>query len=113
MRGLERLVLPKLSRIPNAAANSAGALRVVDLGNATSIIMNAFITNPVLDTLILRSTSVVALIDVIAFKDNPIANGTGHIYVPSSMMGQYQTTLNAKYVSQLRAIEDYPEITGG
>lgn len=45
------------------------------------------------------------------FKDTPIAKGEGYIYVPSSMLSQYQTSdIWAAYASQFRAIEDYPEI---
>jgi hypothetical protein len=43
-----------------------------------------------------------------------IANGEGYIYVPASMVDSYKSASNwSTYAAQIRAIEDYPEITGG
>ena len=40
--------------------------------------------------------------------------GTGYIYVPAAMVDAYKAATNwAKYADQIRAIEDYPAITGG
>ena len=54
------------------------------------------------------------LASVNAFSDTPIANGTGFVYVPLSLIEDYKTATNwATYAAQFRAIEDYPEICGG
>ena len=40
--------------------------------------------------------------------------GEGYIYVPATMVEAYKAATNwASYADQIRAIEDYPEITGG
>ena len=44
-------------------------------------------------------------------QNTPIAQGTGYIYVRSSMIASYQSNVNwSQYASQFRAIEDYPNI---
>lgn len=44
----------------------------------------------------------------------PIASGSGYIYVPSALIDEYKSTAHwSTYVNQIRAIEDYPDITGG
>jgi hypothetical protein len=43
-----------------------------------------------------------------------IEDGTGYIYVPSALVETYKTASNwVTYAAQIRAIEDYPEITEG
>lgn len=45
------------------------------------------------------------------FKGTPIEQGTGYIYVPRSMVNSYLSSdLWSGFYSQIRAIEDYPEI---
>lgn len=49
-----------------------------------------------------------------AFNTTLIAAGTGYIYVPSALVDSYKATTGwADWAEQIRAIEDYPEITGG
>lgn len=46
-------------------------------------------------------------------RGTAIASATGYIYVPQSLVDQYKAATNwATYANQIRAIEDYPEITG-
>ena len=79
-----------------------------------------------LTALILASETVCTLKNTNAFQDshhilgttnstwNPNGNKDGYIYVPSSLVESYKTATNwSTYASQIRAIEDYPEITGG
>jgi hypothetical protein len=41
-------------------------------------------------------------------------NGTGYIYVPATLVDTYKAGTNwSTHADQIRAIEDYPEITGG
>ena len=43
-----------------------------------------------------------------------IASGTGYIYVPKALVDSYKSATNwTTYASQIRAIEDYPDVTGG
>ena len=61
--------------------------------------------------LILAKTTLVPLTDVNAFENSTVAIGTGYIYVPSALVDEYKTATNwVTYASQIRAIEDYPDI---
>lgn len=65
-------------------------------------------------TLVLGANSVCTLSHTSAFADSAIANGTGYIYVPKALVGSYKSETNwSAFASQFRAIEDYPDITGG
>lgn len=76
---------------------------------------NNFAGCSVLETLILRLKGVpYKLNNVNALSNTPIANGAGYIYVPSDLVDTYKAETNwTTYADQIRAIEDYPEITGG
>ena len=92
-------------------------LQKIDLLNALSIGAQQFIRDTSLTTVIIRNTTTVPKLDYAAssaFYQTPIANGTGYIYVPSAMVDAYKTATNwSTFADQIRAIEDYPEITGG
>lgn len=68
-----------------------------------------------LETLILRyEGGVVGLPNVNCLTGTPIEAGTGYVYVPAALVDSYKAATNwATYADQIRAIEDYPEITGG
>lgn len=67
-----------------------------------------------LDTLVLKANSLIPLVNVNAFENTPIEAGNGYIYVPSSLISSYQSATNwVTFSSQIRAIEDYPEVLGG
>ena len=64
--------------------------------------------------LVLPGETVCAVSSVTILSNTPIASGTGYIYVPSVLIEQYKVATNwVVYAAQIRAIEDYPEITGG
>ena len=67
-------------------------------------------------TLIIRNTDAVPPANYSIFGSNTtkMNKGEGYIYVPASMVNAYKVATNwSKYADQIRAIEDYPEITGG
>ena len=67
-----------------------------------------------LETLILRNTNVVVARGSSVLSGSGIANKKGYIYVPSAMVEDYKSATGwSAFASQIRAIEDYPEITGG
>lgn len=69
-----------------------------------------------LETLIIRNTDMVPPLNVYGFGEatTKLNAGTGYIYVPSTMVNIYKAATNwSKYADQIRAIEDYPDITGG
>ena len=82
----------------------------------TSVGYGAFYSCTSLSTLILRSDTVCTLTVVAndAFSGTPIISGTGYIYVPLALVDTYKAATNwSDIAAQIRAIEDYPEITGG
>ncbi len=67
-------------------------------------------------TLIIRNTDAVPPTSSKIFGGNTtkMNKGEGYIYVPASMVDAYKVATNwSKYADQIRAIEDYPDITGG
>lgn len=133
---LETANLPSAKVIGNNAFNGCVALTAVKIPLATSLGGKAFygcvnlveVDLSLIDTiweqcffdcsglkkLILRIQKVCKLAKSDALSGTPIADGTGLIYVPGALVDQYKTATNwSTYASQFRAIEDYPEITGG
>ena len=65
-----------------------------------------------LETLILRKTS--GLVGTGYYTYPNLNTYNCYVYVPASLLAQYQASEHwAAYASKFRAIEDYPEITGG
>ena len=111
---LESIILPNVQELATRAFNTAATLALVDLGAITKIGTFAFYSCEKLDTIIIRSESVPTLSSYNAFNNTPIGNGEGYIYVPTSLIAEYESATNwATWVGFFRAIEDYPDITGG
>lgn len=72
-----------------------------------------------LTTLILRGNTVCSASYPVnsyngALADTPIANGNGYVYVPRGLVDKYKKATNwVEIADRIRAIEDYPDITGG
>lgn len=67
-----------------------------------------------LKAVIIRGNNVSQLNNAAHFNGSSIKNGTGYIYVPAVLVDQYKAATNwVAIADQIRAIEDYPEITGG
>ena len=106
---------PAVTSIIINAFRGCSSLTTVDFPVATSIGSYAFRDCSSLTTLILRNPDVVCtLSNTNAFTSTPIASGTGYIYVPSALVDSYKAETNwSTFADQIRAIEDYPDITGG
>lgn len=109
---LARVALPNVKIIPNVAFHNSGALAFVDLGSAEHI--DTYNFNKSLTTLIIRTPTVCKFLSA----GNDLTNCT--IYVPRTLRdgsdgpASYAAATNwSAYADQIRAIEDYPEITGG
>jgi hypothetical protein len=86
----------------------------IDLYNARRIEQYAFIGSKKLSTLIIRSNTACSLAGTNAFNQTLISNNAGYIYVPSALVDEYKVSTHwSALASRIRAIEDYPEITGG
>ena len=111
----ETATFPKVASVAGQAMESCSALTYVDLPICNRIDAKGFNKCSSLETLILRkSDGICTLANVSAFTSTPIESGTGYVYVPSALVDSYRTATNwSTYANQFRAIEDYPDITGG
>ena len=106
---------PAVTRIGQNAFQNCTKLTTVDFPAVNTIMQYAFSYCSALTALILRNPNAVCtLSNTNAFTSTPIASGTGYIYVPSALVDSYKAATNwSTYANQIRAIEDYPDITGG
>lgn len=99
------------------ALRYCSALKKVDFGEidtAKGLVGYCLADCNVLEMLVIRNTDQPPKLAATAFNNTPIKTGTGYIYVPSAMVDAYKSATNwSAYADQIRAIEDYPEITGG
>ena len=110
---LTSVVLPAVQVTNANAMLGCSALTQADFSNLQHIQHSTFYGDKKFATLIIRTQAVAKLDATSAFKDTLIASGTGYIYVPSDMVSNYKTATNwSTYANQIRAIEDYPDITG-
>lgn len=113
---LKRVEFPKLTTInPGDNFTYCNALEYADLGLVTNLPSWSLANCNVLETVILRKVDKICTLQVTnALSGTPIAKGTGYVYVPSALVEEYKSATNwSTYAEQIRAIEDYPEITGG
>lgn len=111
---LSTVYVPAVETIAKSAFRYCSSLVTIDLPVVTSISTYAFYSCAALTAVIIRSDTLCTLDDIDAFVGTPIADGTGYIYVPSALVDEYTNGTNwSEYSSQIRAIEDYPDITGG
>lgn len=112
--GLTSVSFPNVTSIGDYAFNAAHKLAKADLPKATSIGQHGFSAANALEALILRNTEKVCSLGSDAVSYTKISSGSGYIYVPAALVDSYKASANwQNYADQIRAIEDYPEITGG
>ena len=114
-KSLSTAAFPLATSIGSGVFQDCSGLTTVDFPLALNIGVYLFNKCSKLTTLILRkSDAICTLSNVNAFTSTPIASGTGYIYVPSALVESYKAAARwSTYADQIRAIEDYPEITGG
>ena len=101
-------VFPKATKIFRNSMENCTSLRTVDFGSKIIIAEQLFWRDSAFTALILRSEDMCPLIHTDAFDGTPIANGTGHIYVPRALIEDYKVAANwSTYASQFRVLEDY------
>ena len=112
--GLTSVSFPNVTSIGDYAFNAAHKLAKADLPKVTSIGQHGFSAANALEALILRNTEKVCSLGSDAVSYTKISSDSGYIYVPAALVDSYKAAANWKnYADQIRAIEDYPEITGG
>ena len=101
---------PSATSVALGAFWQCTALKKAEFGSAVAFANNAFYGCTQLSAVILRSTDQLCTITGTPFAASAIASGTGYIYVPAALVDQYKSSWSA-YAAQIRAIEDYIEIT--
>jgi hypothetical protein len=103
------------SYISSYSFQSCTSLKKLDLHKVGTIGTNAFVGATKFETLIIRTDTVPTLGGTNAFTNTKIkSGGTGYIYVKAALLDQFKAATNwSTFASQFRAIEDYPDITGG
>lgn len=112
--------LPAVTMIGHRAFGDCHALVAIDLPVVTRLGRNLFTDCYALNTLILRSPEKVELLpdpymnEYNLLLQTAIEDGSGYIYVPAKLLDSYKNdSFWNHYQDAFRAIEDYPEITGG
>lgn len=105
---------PVVTSVGTQAFQNCISLKRADFDVLTNINIWAFNVCRALEALIIRTNSICTLAGTNAFANNSgIAAGTGYVYVPSALVDSYKSATNwSTYADQIRAIEDYPDITG-
>lgn len=111
---LANVDIPSIKSLGQYVFRNCPSLSRIDLHLIYSIGAYAFYECSNLETIILRKTDKpCSLAAVNVLQKTKIANGAGYIYVPRDLVDQYKAATNwTTYANQIRAIEDYPEITG-
>ena len=111
---LEEVVLPKVSSVNSGAFNYCSNLKKIDLGGAITRFSSAFMTSASKVTaLILRGVTSVPTISSTTFNSTAVKSGTCYVYVPKALEDTFKVASYwSSYASQIRAIEDYPDICG-
>lgn len=122
---LPHIVLPSLTTGDSYVFRYCYKLVTIDLPVITNIVANMFTDCRKLTAVILRSATMCTLANTSAFTNcyhltgqtvstfNPNGDKDCYIYVPSALIESYKTAANwSTYVTQFRAIEDYPDICG-
>lgn len=105
----------KLGTINNYALAECPNLTTVDIGSTSTVSSpqiktSAFQNSTALTALIIRNTSkTFSLAAVNALSGTPIADGTGFIYVPDSLVDTYKAATNwSTYAAQIKPLSELP-----
>lgn len=105
---LTNVYLPKCTNLGSYSFGICPLLERVELGAMTNIRAYDFYNCTKLTTLIINNTTAVcSLANVSAFTGSGIASGTGYIYVPDTLLTQYQQATNwSTYASQIKGTSE-------
>lgn len=110
---IKSVVLPNITSLKQNTFRQCTQLERVDFSSLTSIETYVFNGASALKALIIRTNAVCSLVNTSAFVGTPIWDVAGYIYVPASLVDEYKQATNwTRFADAIRAIEDYPEITG-
>lgn len=107
--GLTSIELPSgITSIQSNVFNGCSNLRTVKiLGKITSIGSSAFALCSSLSEMVIPNIISVPSLSSSSFKNTAIANGTGYIYIPDTLVTQMQSSTNwSTYASQIKGISE-------
>lgn len=117
---LERFVAPNLKgSFSGYAFYGCRNLKYIDAGNITAFYFQSIGGLHAIVAIIMRNTEQVVSLDSKFNNNHTItqdnySGGTCYFYVPKALIEDYKVATNwSNYANRFRAIEDYPEITGG
>ena len=109
-RSITKLVDSICLKIRSYAFQACASLTIADFLMVVRIQIYAFANCTALKALVLRSTTVCALENTLAFNGCPLGTtATGsYIYVPADLVESYKAATNwSSFASKFRALEDY------
>lgn len=107
---LETLNLPSVKTTGTQGIRNCKKLTRVDFGAVTNIGALTLDSCSLLDTLIVRTSSVCTLGNTSALSGTKIASGTGYIYVLDTLIDQYKQATNwSSFASQIKPISELGE----
>lgn len=109
-KALANVNFPSVTSTATAAFWECTALAKAEFSACVAFDNNTFYGCSALTALILRCADQVCTLTG-NLSGTPIASGTGYIYVPAALVDTYKAASGwSTYASQIRAIEDYPEV---
>ena len=107
---LSNINLPECVELGENAFEQCKSLESIDLPKRITVGNYAFNSCTALTSVILRSPTVCKLKYTYAFRNTPIANGTGYIYVPDALVNDYKKATNwSVYANQIKPLSEYTE----
>lgn len=111
---LTGVVFPNATDIENYAFQNCKSLERIDFSQLQKSYGFSFRSDTGLRTIILRNSEVAPTTAGRGFTSLLAAVVDMYLYVPSALVDSYKTSSYwGDYVNKIRAIEDYPDITGG
>lgn len=111
---LTSIVFPNVTAIEAYAFQNCKQLALVDFSRIQSTAASSFNADTKLRTIILRNSEVAPDTALSGFKKWLTGITDLYVYVPSALLSSYKAASGwSNFATKIRAIEDYPDITGG
>lgn len=109
---LTEVDFPKVSNIESNAFTGCSKLKKIRVGGAITSLSYIFLSSAsAFESLILSGLTSVPTLGSNTFRNTRIASGVAYVYVPKALEDTIKAaSIWSTYASQIRAIEDYPEI---
>lgn len=108
---LKKVIFPKLTGVVGISAfNGCKGLEYADIGAAANVGAAGFYMCAALSTLIIRTASVIPMVNSNAIYGTLIANKAGYIYVPDNLVDKYKAATNwSTHAAQIKPLSELGE----